>query len=177
MDSSVRRFGRRPPVTGSTYVLDTRFFIPYKYFTLVWDAAAQWQRFSISKSGLPSHRLVSLFNRAVEFGVGITREKNDPEDKGDIVALWYKGYGQLRGNHYRFFQAIAKYVREGSYINLWVSDRPDRTEMFVKDGKELEENILYRQWYFNGDCMVVKAGELVFDKKPLTRPWTVIEEP
>ncbi len=175
MDSSVRRFGRRAPFSGPAYVLDTRFFIPYKHFTLVWEATKEWHKFSVSKSGLASHRLVSLFNRAVEFGVGITREKNDPEDKGDIVALWYKGYGSLRNGHYRFFQSIAKYVKAGSYINLMKSDRPDRTEMFVSDGKVLEETFKFGQWYFNGDCMVTKTGELTFKSGP--GPWHVIEEP
>ena len=175
MDSSVRRFGRRAPFSLPTHVLDTRFFLPYQHFKLVWDAATEWQKFSVSRSGILSHQIVSLFNRAFEMGVGITRDKNDPEDKGDIVALWYKGYGALTNRHYRFFQLIAKYVKAGSYINLMKSDRPDRTEMFVTDGKTLEESFRYAQWYFNGDCMVTKLGDLVFDQKAANKPWTVIE--
>lgn len=165
MDSYVRRFGVRGPAIKRPYVLDTRFFIPYKHFMLVWDVTKEWHKFSVSKSGKPSHRIVSLFNRAIDFGVGITREVGDKEDKGDIVALWHKYDVPLKqDDHWRFFQLIAKYVREGSYINLMKSDRRKYTDLELKDVEPLEENIRYVQWYFNGDCMIEKQGKLVFEK-------------
>lgn len=162
MDSSVRRFGRRPPFTKRPYVLNTRFYLPFKHFNLAWEAMGDFRTHSTSRSGLPSHRIVNIFNQAVEFGVGISRDNTNRSDNGDIVAIWYKGYGSLGKNHNRFFQRIAKYVQAGSYINLMMSDRPDYTDQCVQSGMDLEENITYAQWYFNGDCMVEKTGALTF---------------
>ncbi len=158
---SVRRYGSRKTVNymERPAVLDTRFFIPNKHFKLIWDVSKPWHKYSHSVSGIMSHQIVSLFNRAFQLGVGITK---DPKDAGDIVAVWYKGFGGLNDMHERFFRLIAKYVQEGSYINVMKSDRPDYTEQCVKSGKALEETITYAQWYFNGDVMIEKKGELVF---------------
>lgn len=100
----------------------------------------------------------------MEFGIAITREQGDKEDKGDLVALWHKIEVPLRDEHWRFFQLIAKYVKEGSYINLMKSDRPKYTEQFLEDVMPLEEIITYEQWYFNGDCMEIRKGKLVFEE-------------
>ena len=163
MASCVYKFGKCPELKRQPHVLDTRFFISYNNFRFVWEATKEWHHFSISRSGTLSHQIVSLFNQGFNFGVGVTRVQDSPKDDGDIVALWYKGLSPLVNRHRFFLQRIAKYVREGSYINLMKSDRREAT--YIVQGKEaLEENTLFRQWYFNGDYMEEKKGKLIFER-------------
>lgn len=139
-------FGSRKVQRGlatSGHTTATQFFIPNKYFDLVWDATKKWHRFSISKSGIFSHRIVSIINRAMDFGTKIA----GPENKEDLIEVWYKGTDLYRQREQKeFFQKIAKYVRAGSYIN-WEGGDPWR----------------FWQWYFNGDCMIEKTGRVVYE--------------
>lgn len=68
----------------------------------------------------------------------------EPDQYGDITTIWWDGEKYLDQQYY-FFQAIAKYVKPESFINC---------EVEVGD---------HFQWYFNGDCLILKEGKVVFE--------------
>lgn len=126
----------------SAHTTEIKFFIPNEHFKLVWDALKKWQHHSVSKSGTYSHRVVSIFNRAIEFGTKI----EGPDKLEDLVDIWYKDTSIHRQREQAaFLQKIAKYVKAGSYIN-WEGGEPWH----------------FWQWYFNGDCMIEKTGVVVY---------------
>ena len=63
------------------------------------------------------------------------------EKNGDLIALVYDS---KTGNEYEFFDVIAPFVKKGSYIN-WIG----------------EDNSQY-QWYFDGEKLIIKYGEIVY---------------
>lgn len=139
MDSLV--FGRRPSPRQRHEViyLDIKFHLYAEYYKLVMENAGEWKWYMKSCSGIPSHQVVSLINRAFDFGTAI-----DPKTE-DMIEIWHKSQGSSGSTHverFRFFRRIAKYVTEGSHIN------------FIRQQQ-------LGQWYFNGDCLIEKKGEIL----------------
>lgn len=125
----------------SLYVHDIYFEIRREYFKHVLDALDRceklnnWWRPPIRRE---EDQVKEWFRR---MGFEAVFE---PDQYGDLITIWWDGEKSLTEQKH-FFQTIAKYVTKGCYINC---------EVEVGD---------HFQWYFNGDCMIVKDGKVVYE--------------
>lgn len=154
MDSSRHLVFGRKLRKGLYYFGECSFVLPVEHMKYALEATKKYH-YHIVREGLkPEAQMVSMINRAVNFGTEVTED-------GDIIDIWFKpeaaaiggkptNYFGVREHQYldyqAFFQTIAKYVQKDSYILGHTEER-------------------YWRWLFNGDCLVPQEGELIFKDK------------
>lgn len=64
-----------------------------------------------------------------------------------ICNLKYSGYGRIDGSnqHFPFFEALAPFVREGSWI-CWMTEYGEEARWYFVDGRVVVERVVEKVW-------------------------------